>query len=156
MNENARHHIRQIFLSHRPNFVLMTASILLGMSYPDLQKAIADGAIVASSTRLGLRISREEMVAVAFDRYEQALIEDALGDEAASILPEALRLVELRARVPRYQREMLRYFARRDATSMDSVLSAQLDDVASANSEELCAQVPGFSEGFGWPHRNAI
>ena len=32
-----------------------------------------------------------------------------------SVLPEAIRLVQLRARVPRYQREVLRELARREA-----------------------------------------
>jgi hypothetical protein len=37
--------------------------------------------------------------------WEQSAIEEALGDDAA-VLPEAIRLVELRARVPRYRRDM--------------------------------------------------
>lgn len=98
----------------------MTASILLGVEHRELLREIADAAIVAGSTRLGQRISREEMIAAAFRRYEQSVIEQALGDDAAAALPEALRLVELRARVPLYQREMLRYFAGRDGTSVDT------------------------------------
>lgn len=150
MNEHTHGHIRQIFLSPRPNFVLYTASILLGMEYRELLREIADGAIVAGSTRLGQRISREEMIAAAFRRYEQSVIEEALGADAAAILPEALRLVELRARVPLYQRDMLRYFAGRDGTSVDTVLSGQLDDVASAHSEELTEHLPGFAAAFAY------
>jgi hypothetical protein len=50
----------------------------------------------------------------------------------------------------RYQREMLRYFAGRDGTSVDTVLSGQLDDVASAHSEELAEHVPGFAAAFAY------
>ena len=41
------------------------------------------------------------------------------------MLPEAIRLVELRAPVPRYQREMLHVLARREGTSVDHVLTRQ-------------------------------
>jgi hypothetical protein len=81
----------------------------------------------------------------------QAVIEEALGDEAASVLPEAIRLVELRARVPRYQREMLRWLAKRNETSVDEVLTRELEDVACAHAEELAAAVPGFAEALAWP-----
>jgi hypothetical protein len=67
------------------------------------------------------------------------------------VLPEAIRLVELRARIPRYQREMLRWFAKRDATTVDAVLSRELEDVACAHSEELTAGVPGFGTALAWP-----
>jgi len=84
---------------------------------------------------MGVRISKEEMMAAAMRVWELGVIEEALGDDARSVLPEALRLVELRARVPRYQREMLWELARREGTSVDHVLTRELEDVASAYSE---------------------
>jgi hypothetical protein len=63
-------------------------------------------------------MAREEMMALAVERWGLAVIEAALGEDAARVLPEAVRLVELRARVPRYLRDMLRYMARRDGTSV--------------------------------------
>jgi hypothetical protein len=91
---------------------------------------------------MGLRVTREEMVAVALSRWETAVIEKALGREAKWVLPEAIRLVELRARVPRYQKEMLRYLARKEGTSIGAVLSRELEDMASARAEELAEAVP--------------
>ena len=67
------------------------------------------------------------------------------------MLPEAIRLVELRARVQRYQREMLRWLARRNETSVDEVLTRELEDVACAHAEELAAAVPGFAKALAWP-----
>ena len=43
MDETTRRCIRHIFLSLRPNFPLMTASGLLGMSFEEMKKEIADG-----------------------------------------------------------------------------------------------------------------
>src|SRR5947209_17572082 len=121
------------------------------MSLKELKREIEDGAIVAISTRMGVKVSKEELMAAAMRVWEQAVIEEALGEDAANVLPEAIRLVELRARVPRYQREMLVYFAKRDRTSLDHVLSRELEDVASAHSEELSAKLPGFVDAMSWP-----
>jgi hypothetical protein len=147
----SRRNIRRIFLSPSPNFALMQAADLLGMTFAELKQEIADGAIVAVSTRLGQRVTKEEMIAAAMRIWEQGVIEEALGDEAAAVLPEAIRLVELRARVPRYQRDMLSYFAKRDGSSVDHVLARELEDVASAHAEELAGQVAGFDAAMGWP-----
>ena len=151
MEEPTRNCIRHIFLSPRPNFPLMTASGLLGMSFQELKKEVADGGIVAVSTRLGQRVTHEEMVAAAMRIFEQAVIEEALGDDAASVLPEAIRLVELRARIPRYQKEMLHYLARRHQTTVDEVLTRELEDVACAWADELSRAIPRFAIAFEWP-----
>ena len=151
MDESTRNRIRHIFLWPRPNFPLMTASGLLGMSFEALKKEIADGVILAVSTRLGQRITHEEMVATAMRIWELAVIEEALGDDAASVLPEAIRLVELRARIPRYQKEMLHYLARRHQTTVDEVLTRELEDIACAWADELSSAVPGFANALEWP-----
>ena len=127
--------IRRIFLTPRPNVALFTAADLLGVTLKELKADIEDGTIVAVSSALGQRLSKEEMIAVAMQRWDQGVIEDALGDDAPRLLPEAIRLVELRARVPRYQRDVLCELARWDGTSIDAVLTRELEDVASAHAE---------------------
>ena len=120
------------------------------MTLKQLKKEIEDGLIVAGSAAMGGRISKEEMMAAAMRVWELGVIEEALGDDAPFVLPEVIRLVELRARVPRYQREMLRELARREGTSVDHVLTRESEDVASAYAEEL-AGVPGFAMAMQWP-----
>lgn len=143
--------IRRIFLTPGPNLPLMTAAERLGMTLQELKRDIADGAIVAVSTRVGTRVTKEEMIATAMRLWDQSVIEEALGDDAATVIPEAIRLVELRARVPRYQRDVLRELARRDGTSIDAVLTRELEDVASAHAEELAAVLPDLSAALAWP-----
>lgn len=155
LDQTTRNRIRHIFLSPRPNFALMPAADLLGMTLKELKREIETGAIVAVSTRLGQRVTREELVAAAMRVWEQSAIEEALGAEAAAVLPEAIRLVELRARVPRYQRDMLRYLAERNRTTVDEVLTRELEDVACAHAEELAAAVPGFEMAMVWPEAEA-
>ena len=86
-------------------------------------------------------------MAAALQRWAQADIWDiaeALGAAGTAVLPEALRLVELRARVPRYQRDMLRVLAEWRGTTVDEVLSRELEGVACGYADELRAAVPGF------------
>ena len=128
----------------------MTAALLLGMTLKELKKEIEDGAMVAVSSRVGQRTAREELMAVAMQRWDQATIEEALAEDAEAVLLEAIRLVELQARIPRYQREMLRWFAKRDETTVDAVLSRELEGVACAHADELSAAVPGFEAALAW------
>src|SRR5260370_869830 len=92
MDETTRIRIRQIFVDPRPSYALMTAAMLLGMGFQELKREIEVGAIVAVSTRLGQRVASEEMIAAAMWAWEQAGIEEALGDEAGAGLAEAIRL----------------------------------------------------------------
>ena len=94
-------------------------------------------------TRLGKWVWREDLVAKAFELWSHETIEEALGAEA-SVLPAALRTRELRARLPGYQVDMLHYFAEQERTTVSHVLTRELDDLASANAEELSAAIPGF------------
>src|SRR5436305_14797911 len=100
MDQHTRTRIRHIFLSPRPHFPLNTVAELLEMSVEELKAEIKDGAIVAVSTMVGVRVTREEMVTAAMSRWETAGIEKALGREAARVVPEAVGLVERGARVP--------------------------------------------------------
>lgn len=151
MLESTRSSIRHIFLNPRPCFALMTAAGLLGISFQELTREIAEGEIVAVSTGMGVRVPRAEMMAAAMRTRAQEVIEEALGEDAARVLPEAIRLCELRARVPRYHVEMLKHFARCGRTSLDRVLARELEDVACAHAEELARAVPGFAAALAWP-----
>ena len=151
MDETGRIHTRRIFLGKHPHVALMAAAGFLDISFKALEKEIADGAIVTVSTGVGRRIPREELIAAAMRTWPQTDIEEALGEDAPRALPEAVRLVELRARIPRYQREMLHYFSRRHETTVDEVLTRELEDVACAHADELSSAVPGFDVALAWP-----
>src|SRR5204862_7572047 len=113
-------------LNRGPNFALITAANLLGITMKELKRDIDDGSIVAVSTGVGIRVPKEELIAAAMRVWEQGVIEAALGDDAPRVLPEAIRLGLLRVRVPRYQRDMLIALARRHGTSVHEVLTREL------------------------------
>lgn len=87
-------------------------------------------------------------MAKAFELWSHETIEEALGAEA-SVLPSALRTRELRARLPGYQVDMLDYFAVQERTTVNHILTRELDDLASANAEKLSAAIPGFGMALG-------
>lgn len=151
MPEPTRDRIRFIFLHRGPNFALMRSAELLGISILELKREIDDGAIVAVSTGVGMRVPKEELIAAAMRLWGQELIEAALGDDAPRVLPEAIRLVLLRVRVPRYQRDMLVALAKRHGTTVDEVLARELEDVACAHAEELAPVVPALAAALAWP-----
>jgi len=91
------------------------------------------------------------MIAAAMRIWEQAVIEEALGDDAPRVLPEALRLLELRARVPRYQRDMLSWLAQQEGTTVGAVLTRELEDLACVHAEAMALAVPGFAEASAFP-----
>jgi hypothetical protein len=137
--------IRRIFLQDRPHVSIQQAARLLGWSWEEMTAAIRAGEVELAATRLGKWFPRNELIAKGLEAWPLDVIEEALGDEAARVLPEALRTAELRVRLPRFQIDMLRYFARQEATTVSGVLSRELDGMASANSEELSAALPGWS-----------
>jgi hypothetical protein len=58
-----------------------------------LRREIRDGRIVTVSTGIGQRVGRTEMIAAAMRTWEQAVIEEALGAEAARVLLDPIQLV---------------------------------------------------------------
>lgn len=94
MDQTTRNRIRRIFLSTRSSFSLAAAAAGLGVLPGELEGEIEMGAIVAGSGAGGQRVGRGEMVAAAVRVWGLAVIEEALGGEASSVLPEAVRQVE--------------------------------------------------------------
>lgn len=145
--------VRQIFLNSPESVPVGRAAELLGISLQELERDMDDGAIVAVSTSGKPRIDREELMATAMQKFEQARIEEALGEDAVAVLPEAIRLVDLRSRVPRYQRDVLEALATQRGTSVDDVLTRELEDVVSAYADDVAAQVPALADALAWPGR---
>jgi hypothetical protein len=148
MHQRVRQTIRRVFLNPHPSLGVASAATLLGISVEGMRSQIAMGAIVAEETPLGLRVRREELIALVMQVWDQHTVEEALGAAASRLLPKSVRLVDLQARVPWYQREVLRRLARRERTSVDRVLTRELEDLVCAHAEEMGAEVRG---ALHWP-----
>ena len=145
------HLIRHIFLHPRPHVSISQATDLLGWSRAQMTAAIAAGEISLMQTPLGKWFRREELMAKALETWTREAIEEALGAEAEAVLPNAVRLAELRARIPRYQLAMLEYFAGEQRTTVSDVLTRELEGVASEHADVLSTVVPGFATALAWP-----
>lgn len=151
LEPNVIDRIRHIFLHPRPHVSIFQATDLLGWTRGEMTAAIAAGEVVLMQTPLGKWVWREELMAKALERWTREEIEEALGADADSVLPRAVRLAELRARIPRYQLTMLEHFAEQRQTTVSDVLTHELEGVASEHAEELSGAIPGFAAALAWP-----
>jgi hypothetical protein len=143
--------IRHIFLHPRPQVSISQAAGLLGWSRRRMSEAIEAGEVELWSTPVGKWFPRVEMMAKALEVWPLHVIEEALGDDADGVLPQAIRCSELRVRLPRHHIDMLEYRAEQQETTVSGVLARELDGIASAHIEELSAVLPGFAEAMAWP-----
>ena len=146
-----RRSIRRLFLEPQTAYAMMHAAKLLGMTVRDLQRWIHAGEVETVNTSSGVTVPWEELASFAMEHWSQDAIEDALGVDVASVIPELLRLVDLEVRIPRMEIVALERVAARDGKTVDAVLAGELLDFVSAHSEWLGREVVGFSEAFVWP-----
>ena len=144
--------IRSIFLHQEPYVSICDAAGLLGWSREEAEAAVAAGEIEVVKTWKGETVGIQEVIAKARERWPADAIEEALGREAALVLPAGLRTRKVTVRLPLYQVAALEYLARRGQTTVAHVLAGQLDDLAGEHLEELASAIPDFSEAFEWPH----
>jgi hypothetical protein len=143
--------IRHIFLHPRPHVSISQAEGLLGWSRREMSEAIENGEVELWTTPVGKWVPRAEMMAKALEIWPVHVIEEALGDDADGVLPQAIRSAELRVRLPRHHIDMLEYRADQQETTVSGVLERELDGIASAHIEELSVALPGFAEAMAWP-----
>ncbi|HEV7572251.1 MAG TPA: hypothetical protein VGQ21_12195 [Thermoanaerobaculia bacterium] len=146
--------IRDIFLHQRPHVSISAATALLGWTRREMSNAVRAGEIEVAKTEIAEWVWREELIAKALDTWPLEVIEEALGADAERVLPESRRSAEVRALLPRYQIAMLHYLAEQNRTTVSDILTRELEDVASANADELSAAIPGFASAFEWPNRD--
>ncbi|HEX7151420.1 MAG TPA: hypothetical protein VF618_08035 [Thermoanaerobaculia bacterium] len=147
------HRIRSIFLQQGSHVTVDEATALLGWSRGEMSRAVRAGEVEVGATGLGKRVGREELMAKALELWGAEAIEEALGAEAAGVLPAGMRLAELHVRLPRHQVAMLEHFAEQERTTVSGVLARELDGMASSHADELRGAVSGFAEALAWPGR---
>ena len=146
-----RQRVRALFLSPREVYSPAEAAGLLGWSEPDVEKALRDGELEGERLRAGYFIPWQEVASMMVARYPQSTIEQALGKDVGAVMPEIVRLAELRVRLPRYQGLMLRRLTERENVTVDEYLSRYLLDLAGVEVKWLSASIPQFPEAMRWP-----
>ena len=143
--------IRSIFLHEKPYVSICDAASLLGWSREEAEAAVAAGEIEVVRTWAGEVVETRELVAKARERWPAEVIEEALGREAAIVLPAGLRTRSVHARLPAWQVAMLEYLANEKQTSVSHLIAQQLEDLAGEHLRQLAIVIPGFRDAFDWP-----
>lgn len=139
--------VRRLFLEPQVTYRLSEAAALLGIAPGDL-RAKAEGGEVEMENG---RVAWAELVSFAMDFWPQEAVEEALGDALAEAIPELLRLVDVRVRIPRMQLVVLERLAAAGGETVSTVLGRELRDLVSAHAARLDAEVPGLAEALLWP-----
>ncbi|HEV7485932.1 MAG TPA: hypothetical protein VGQ65_09635 [Thermoanaerobaculia bacterium] len=77
--------------------------------------------------------------------------QEALGTEAALILPPGVRTRKFSARLPRYIIAALQGLAEENGESVETLLIRELHGLAHTNKDRLAAAITGFAEAIDWP-----
>jgi hypothetical protein len=140
-----------VFLDRPDFYPPAEVAEILGWTPSEMVRAIEEGTIEVIRGRLGDRIAWHEVATLLTARCPQAAIEEALGAEMASVIPEPVRLAELRIRIPRYQIAMLAKLAARERISVDELMVRHLLDLASAEAVWLGRRIACFEAAMRWP-----
>ena len=116
-----------------------------------MTRAIEEETVEVTREGSDARIAWREIAMMLTARYPQAQIESALGAAMRSVIPELVRLAELRIRIPRYQVAMLAKLAEREAMSIDELMARHLLDLAAAEAGWLERRIAGFEAAMQWP-----
>ena len=143
--------IRRIFLFPKATYTLSEAAELLEYSEGEVLVAVERGDLEITREDGLPRLPWSELTLAAVERWPQELIEVSLGQELSAVMPELVRLTDLRVRVPRYGVVVATRVALRDGTTIDHVVSRQLLDLAVNESDEHGASVAGLASAIRWP-----
>jgi hypothetical protein len=142
-----RHRIRSIFLHRRESYGLGEVQRLTGLRPIALRRAIAEGEIEAAAD---LRITWQQLAAIAVDQWGIEIIEEELGEVAAQHLPPLVRTASITLRLPRYQVAMLEAM-RTSGVDINAAVADLLLGVAEERAEEMEQSLAGFIEAMRFP-----
>ena len=148
--------IRAIFLHREPYVTKKEAAALLGWSVAQVKVAIAAGDIDTYGTCGGERVPLSEIATIARERWQPAMIEEALGADASAILPPALWTRSITVRLSRYQVAMLDYFAAKEGVTVDAIVARRVDGLMSEHSEDLAGVIEDFGVALNWPEPHDV
>jgi hypothetical protein len=143
--------IRIIFLHDQPRVTINEAADMLGWTRAEMNAAIKNGDIEPVTTCSGKRIELRDLAAKALDLWSLTTIEEALGRDAALIMPPALRTRKLTLRLPQYQVASLKILAEEGGESVDTVVERMFQELVWNEEERLAPRIPGLAEASRWP-----
>lgn len=146
-------HIRELFLQRRPSYRLSEVARLLGMTRGTLERTARADQEDAYRVNGRWCFTWRQVAYLAFRRWSLAEIHDALGCDAAKVLPPLLALRSVTVRLPEYLVRAIEHEAASDDTTVDDWLHHELIDFAGAVADRMERAVPGFRRAYLFPGR---
>jgi len=135
---------------------MRAAAAWLGWSVVQLKVAIAAGEVEMTNTCRGNRLPLHEVAALARSRWQLAVIEEALGEDAPAILPPALWTRPVSVRLTRYHIQMLDHFAANEGLPVDAIVARALDEHMYRLDEELADVIEDYHVALNWPEEHDV
>jgi len=143
--------IQTLFLHPAESYRLSEAARLIGISPGVLRREAEADQRDAYRSNGSWRFTWRQVAYIALRRWTLIEIHDALGAEAATVLPSLLSLRTLTVRLPEYLVLALETMAAEDDTTVDSWLHQELVDFAGTVADRMERVVPGFRGAYFFP-----
>jgi hypothetical protein len=145
--------IQTLFLHPAESYRLSEAARLIGVSPGVLRREAEEDQREAYRSNGSWRFSWRQVACIALRRWSLAEVHDALGSEAATVLPPLLSLRKLTVQLPEYIVRAIETLATEDATTVDDWLHHELVDFAGTVATRMERAVPGFRRAYFYPGR---
>jgi hypothetical protein len=143
--------IRVIFLHPESSYGLREAARLVGVPVATLRRDVRAGYRDARKERGAWTFTWRQVAFLAFDRWSLAEIHEALGKDAARVLPPLLSLRAVTFRLPEFIVRALELMAADESTTVDDVLHYELVEFAGSMADRVSRRIPGFRRAYLFP-----
>jgi hypothetical protein len=148
-----RERIRSLFLRPAESYRLSEAARLLGIARRTLiGEAVSDRREEYRDGK-GWRFTWRQLAYVAFRTWTLAEIHEALGRDAAKILPPLLALRTVSVTLPEFILRAMETAAENDGATLDAWLHQEMMDFASTVTERMEPILPGYRRAYMFPGR---
>jgi hypothetical protein len=146
-----RTRIQALFLHPAESYCLSEAARLIGISSGVLRREAEEDQRDAYRSNGSWQFTWRQVACIALRRWSLAEVHDALGSEAATVLPPLLALRSLTIRLPEYIVRAMEAMADEDATTLDDWVHHELVDFAGTVVDRMEAILPGFRRAYLFP-----
>jgi hypothetical protein len=149
-----RRNIRAFFLRPAESYYLGEAVTLLGVSrHALIREAVSDRREEYREGRRW-RFTWRQLAYVAFRAWTLAEIQNALGTDAATVLPPLLALRTVSVALPEFIVRAMETAAEDDGATLDAWLHQEMMDFASAAMGRMEPILPGYRRAFVYPNED--
>ena len=143
--------IRTVFLHRLESYVLPDVARLIGVRPGALRREVRRGLRDAVKEHGAWRFTWRQLAYLAMDRWSLAEIHEALGDDAAAVLPALLTLRAITVRLPEYVLCALQTIATDAGKTLDDFLYGELIDFAGSVCPQMADRIDGYKSAYFFP-----